>query len=192
MLNLSDYIFDDHIICPICNKSFRSLNIKHLRMHGYDHYDQFRKDYDLPMTLAFVCADTLQTMRDNALTETRKKRWQKVSKIGHEMAAKQKVAPIVSRESRLQGWRSRGNDRTWVPDFVQEMTNNGWLDLHKAAEIMGISYNYARKISSDGRLRTEYHKNIRFTKPEWIDSSLQLLEENRRKHRPDLLVKGRK
>lgn len=109
----------------------------------------------------------------------RRAKWfrENVVPIGVEQSRK---GHLVPKELRVHsGLLRRG--KSWILGHISEMKNNGWLDLYDAAERLGIAYNYARKCATDGRLQTVNSKGIRFTKPEWVEDTRALLQENREK-----------
>ena len=89
----------------------------------------------------------------------RRSKWfrENVMPIGIEQSQKGDLVPKEIRKH--SGVLRRG--KSWIPSHISEMKRKGWLDLHEAAELLGIAYNYARKCASDGRIKTITYKGIR-------------------------------
>lgn len=180
-MDISEIVFDTYVICPFCKKKMKSLSGTHLqRIHGFKDIYEFKLEYGIPMGKSLVAHEVLVVMRQNG---QRRAKWfrENVMPIGIEQAKK---ADLVPKELRIHsGLLRRG--QSWILGHISEMKNNGWLDLHDAAQALEIAYNYARKCATDGRLKTINSKGIRFTKPEWVEETKKLLQENRIKyHKP--------
>lgn len=182
-MNIQDYIFDEYILCPICKEKFTMLSPAHLKYkHGYEGLRGFKLKHRIPFNVPIVAHHTLKQMRENG-----KKRsewfWEHVSPKGIQIT---KEHYLVPKESRQHAGRIR-KGKSWHPSFIQQMREEGWLDLHTAANKLGIAYNYVRKCATDRRLQTVLNKGIRFTTEEWVEETRVLLQKNREKYRPDLL-----
>lgn len=181
-MDVNQIVFEKYVICPLCKKKMKSLTGSHLQhKHGYS-YKEFKIEFGIPMGTALVARDLRATMQKHG---KRRSKWfrENVMPIGIEQAKKGDLVPKEIRKH--SGGLRRG--KSWIPSYTSEMKRKGWLDLHEAAELLGISYNYARKCATDGRIETVTYKGIRFTKLEWVDDAKKLLRENRKKYRPDLL-----
>ncbi len=99
----------------------------------------------------------------------RRSEWfrENVMPIGIEQARKGDLVPKELRKH--SGTIRRG--KSWIPGHISEMKSRGWLDLHEAADLLGIAYNYARKCASDGRIKTITEKGIRFLQAEWVEEA---------------------
>jgi hypothetical protein len=185
-MNIDDIIFDSYVICPLCKKKMKSINSAHLKYkHDYSNLKEFKIEFAIPMGVALVARDVRATMQKHG---KRRSKWFKenVMPIGIEYA--KTYYDLVPKEIRKHsGVIRRG--RSWIPNYISEMKKQGWLDLHDAAITLGVSYNYARKCATDGRLKSSMSKGIRFTKPEWVKETSVLLQANREKYRPDLFKK---
>lgn len=181
-MNLDDIVFDNYVICPLCKNKMRSLSGSHLQhKHGLS-YKEFKFEFGIPMGVALVARDLRATMQKHG---RRRSEWFKenVMPIGIEQSQKGDLVPKESRKH--SGSLRRG--KSWIPGHISEMKSEGWLDLHDAAELLGIAYNYARKCATDGRLKTVNQKGIRFTTLELVEDARNLLQKNRERFRPDLL-----
>lgn len=174
-MNIDEIVFDTYVICPLCQAKMKTLSGAHLiYKHGYSGLKEFRLKFGLPMCVPLIAGSTKRAMQKHG--KSRAKWFKKnVMPIGIEMA---KHENLVSKEVRVHsGLLRRG--QSWIPAHVTEMSKEGWIDLHTAAESLGIAYNYARKCATDGRLKTIKSKGVRFTKEEWIEDTRKLLKENR-------------
>lgn len=182
-MNIQEYIFDEYVICPICKEKLKMLSPSHLRYkHGYQGMKDFKLQFNIPFNMPIVCHQTLNQMREQG-----KKRsgWFRKNVLPKGVQIS-KQHDLVPKESRRHAGRVR-RGKSWINEFVNEMREEGWLDLHTAAKQLGIAYNYARKCATDGRLQTINRKGIRFTTEEWVEETRNLLQQNREKYRPDLL-----
>jgi hypothetical protein len=180
-MDISEIVFDEYIICPLCKKEMKSLSGTHLqRIHGFTGVHEFKLEYGIPMNAALIAHNIRAVMQKHG---QRRVKWfrENVMPIGVELSKKGDLVPKELRKH--SGIIRRG--QSWIPGHISEMRSNGWLDLHDAAQALGIAYNYARKCATDGRLRVIISKGIRFTNPEWVEEARQLLKENRIKyHKP--------
>lgn len=182
-MNIQDYIFDEYIICPICMEKFTMLSTSHLKFkHNYKGLRDFKLQHGIPFNVPIVANQTLKQMKENG---KKRSEWFRthVSPKGIQITKKQYLVPKESRQH--TGRLRRG--KSWYPAFIEQMREEGWLDLHTAAKQLGISYNYMRKCATDKRLQTVMNKGIRFTTEEWMEDTRKILQENREKYRPDLL-----
>lgn len=171
MLNIGH----DYIECPICKKRLKSLNTTHLRKHGFESVREFKIAYDIPLSKGLVAPNTRKKMQKHGL---KRRDWFKENVTIKGVEYIREGNNPVSQESRNHAGRLRRN-QTWITSFVDSMKKQGWLDLHDVSEKLGIAYNYARKIATDKRLKTETFKGIRFSRPEWVEEARILLAENR-------------
>ena len=186
-MDVKEIIFSTYVICPLCNKKMKALHTNHLKHKHGCTLKEFKMEFEIPMGIAMIADDTKAVMQQKG---RHRAEWfrENVMPIGIELSKKSDLVPKDIR--RHAGIVSRG--KSWMGSHVSEMRSKGWLDLHDAAKLSGYSYNYIRKCASDGRLKTIVEKGIRFTKPEWVEISENLLQENRMKYRPDLLPKSTK
>ncbi|MDQ0418970.1 hypothetical protein J2Z48_003194 [Croceifilum oryzae] len=185
-MNIQEYIFEDYVICPICNEKLAFLSGSHLKYkHGYEGMREFKIEYGIPFGLAIVSHATREKMRKQG---KKRSEWFKkeVMPIGLRMAKDKEL--IVPKESREHMGRAR-RGKTWRPEFIRQQRQEGWIDLRDAANKLGLAYNYARKCATDGRLQTVTKKGIRFTTEEWVEEWRAVLEKNR-PHRYDGLAKA--
>ncbi|SDX93221.1 hypothetical protein [Thermoactinomyces sp. DSM 45892] len=185
-MNIQDYIFEQYVTCPICKENLLSLSGSHLHYkHGYEGIREFKIEYNIPFNLPIVSHETRRKMRRHG---QKRSEWFKkeVMPVGLLMAKDKKV--IVPKEAREHMGRAR-RGQSWIPEFVQQMKEEGWLDLYDASKKLGLAYNYARKCATDGRLQTVMKKSLRFTTEEWVEEWRVLLERNR-PHRYDGLSKA--
>ena len=177
-MHVSEIVFDTYVICPLCQRKMTSLSGTHLQQkHGFTNMRDFKLEYGILMGTALVAHSLRAVMQKHG---RRRAPWfrKNVMPVGVEMAKKCDLVPEESR--RHSGLLRRG--RSWIPEHISAMRSDGWLDLHVAAQILGVTYNYARKCATDGRLRIMHEKGIRFTKPEWVEDTRKLLHENRVKY----------
>lgn len=177
-MDISEIIFDTYVICPFCKKKMKSLSGTHLHWkHGFKNMYEFKLEYGIPMSKSLIAHEVLAVMRQNG---QRRAKWfrKHVMPIGIEQAKKTDLVPKELRKH--SGLVRKG--QSWIPGHISEMQNNGWLDLHEVAQILEISYNYTRKCATDGRLKTINSKGLRFTKPEWVEETRKLLQDNRVKY----------
>ena len=183
-MNVDDIVFEDYIICPICKKQMGSLSPAHLiYKHGYTGMKQFKIEYGIPMCAPLVAKIVRAVMVKKGKMRSKWFR-ENVMMKGVEYArtfANNKI-DMVPKEVRAHVSKLRkGQPQDWLVTHISEMEQKGWLDLHKASELLGVSYNYTRKCATDGRLKVILEKSIRFTTIEWIDEAKKLLQENRKK-----------
>lgn len=186
-MNIDEIVFDTYVICPLCHKEYICISGVHLKFkHGYKKIQDFKIEYGIPMHVALIARNTREVMRKKGKLRSA---WFKenVMPIGIEMS--KTMGDLVPKEIRKHsGLQIRG--RSWQPSLVKEMVEKGFVDIHEAATILGISYNYARKCATDGRIMTLMYKSVRFTKLEWIEDARKLLVENRIKyHKKPMLAK---
>lgn len=178
-MDVSEIVFDTYVICPICKKVMRTLAGTHLkRIHGFRDMKEFKLAFGIPMHEGLVARDLWADMQQRGLKRAQWFRENAVP-IGVEMAKEKH--DLVPKEFRVHsGLIRRG--KSWILEYTKEMKSIGWLDLHDAADHLGIAYNYARKCATDGRLQIIVSKGIRFTKQEWVEDARKLLQGNREKH----------
>jgi len=182
-MNVEEIVFDNYVKCPLCKEKLKSLSGTHLQQkHGYTNIKEFKLEFGIPMSTALIAHDVRKVMQQKG---KRRRKWFKenVMPIGIEQSRK---GDLVPKELRKHSGALR-KGKSWIPIHVSEMKSKGWLDLHEAASLLGIAYNYARKCATDGRLKTKTSKGVRFTKVEWVEEAKKLLQVNREKYRPDLL-----
>lgn len=159
------------------------LSPAHLKFkHGYNGLRDFKLQHGIPFNVPIVAHQLLKQMKKNG---KKRSEWfrEHVSPKGVKLSKERDLVPKESRKH--TGRVSKG--KTWIVGFIQQMGKEGWLDLHTAAQRLGIAYNYARKCATDKRLQTVMKKGIRFTTEEWVEDTRILLQRNREKYRPDLL-----
>lgn len=178
-MNIDELVFDTYVICPFCKAEMKTLSGSHLiYKHGFKSMKDFKLEFGLPMTVPLISHQTRERMREKG---KRRSDWFKenVMPIGIEFTKKH--GDLVPDDIRKNSGKLRRN-KSWYPELIEEMKGKGLIDLHEAASILDISYNYTRKCATDGRLKVEAHKGVRFTKAEWIEDTRKLLEENRIKY----------
>lgn len=183
-MNISDIVFDTYVICPLCKRKMRTLSGSHLmHKHGFSSMVEFKIEYGIPMSTALIARDIKETMHKHG---KRRAKWFKenVMPKGIEQS-KTTIGDMVPKEIRMHSGRLR-RGQSWIPEYISEMKQQGWLDLRDAAKSLNIAYNYARKCATDGRLKVIHSKGLRFTKPEWVEDTRKLLQENRKKWRRGL------
>ena len=176
-MNIDEIVFDTYVICPLCKKEYKSISGDHLKFkHGYKKIQDFKFEYGIPMHVALIARNSREVMRKKAKLRSA---WFKeyVMPIGIEMS--KTMGDLCPKEIR---------ERSWQPALVKEMVEKGFVDIHEAATMLGISYNYALRCASDGRIMTLMYKSIRFTKLEWIENARKLLIENRIKYHKKPMV----
>ncbi|MDP4145943.1 MAG: hypothetical protein Q8936_15890 [Bacillota bacterium] len=181
-MNIEEIVFDNYVICPLCKERMKSLSGAHLKYkHGYSGLKEFKIEFGIPMHKALVSNNVRNEMINKGKSRANWFRENVMKKgIEYTKSTYSKKMDVVPKEIRIHAGKLRkGQPNEWTKKHISDMAQKGWLDLHIAAEIIGISYNYTRKCASDGRLQVIIEKGIRFTKKEWIDEAIKLLEKNR-------------
>lgn len=181
-MNVDDIIFDNYVICPLCKIKMKAISGAHLiYKHGYTGMKQFKLEYGIPMHVALIAKNIRTVMvRKGKLRSDWFKKNVMIKGIEYARDSSDKKIDMVPKEIRVHaGNQRKGQPQEWLIKHTAEMKEKGWLDLHEAAVLLGVSYNYTRKCATDGRLKVIFDKGIRFTKIEWINDSIKLLQENR-------------
>jgi hypothetical protein len=181
-VNISDIVFDTFVICPLCGKKMKSITSSHLQhKHGYNDLQEFKIEYGIPMKIPLVANEVVAMMRKHG---QRRSQWfrKNVMPIGIEQSRKNDLVPKKLRKHSA----AIRKGKSWIPQHKENMRSEGWLDIHESARLLNISYNYARKCATDGRLKTVNIKGIRFSRHEWVAQTELLLIDNRIKyHKPE-------
>ncbi len=182
MLDLNEIIYDTYVVCPLCNKEFKAISGGHLQLKHNMTMQEFKLNNGIPMGVALIAKDSLQVMKNNG---NKRSEWFKknVMPIGIDMSKKEDLVP---KNIRVHSGKIR-KGKSWITTFNEELEAKKLINLHKASELLNISYNYSRKCATDGRLKVIMIKGIRFTTKEWIEDARKLLQKNRETYRPDLL-----
>lgn len=181
-MNVDDIVFDDYVICPLCKEIMKSISGAHLiHKHGYSGIKEFKIEYGIPMHVTLIAKKIRAEMvKKGKLRSDWFKENVMMKGVEYARNSFDKKIDTVPKEIRVHaGKLRRGQPQEWIVKHIAEMEQKGWLDLHKAAELLGVSYNYTRKCATDGRLKVISEKGIRFTTVEWINDCIKLLQENR-------------
>lgn len=181
-MNVDDIVFNDYVICPLCKNRLRAISGSQLiHKHGYSWMKEFKLEFGIPMQVALISKNTRAIMckKGNLRSDWFKENVM-IKGIEYARNSYDKKIDLVPKEIRVHaGMQRKGEPQDWLIKHIAEMKQKGWLDLHKATVLLGVSYNYTRKCATDGRLKIILEKGIRFTKVEWINDTIKLLQENR-------------
>ena len=97
---------------------------------------EFKLEFGIPMGVSLIAGDVRAAMQKHG---KRRSQWFKENAMPLGIKQSQQGDLVPKELRKHSGLVRRG--MSWMPSHISEMKSRGWLDLHDAAELLGIAYN---------------------------------------------------